>query len=83
MPIVSANSPGDSPAPEATAVRIASSKIAIMSSNTSTANTTSTKPPRSFCSSKALATSIVDEIPRHAPRNRLSVAFQPNRRPPR
>ena len=83
LPIVSANSPGDRSLPDATAVRIASSKIAIMSSNTSTANVTSTKPPRTFCSSNALATSIVDEMPRHAPANRLSTSVQPNRRPTR
>lgn len=80
LPTSDASAAASRPVPLATAVTIASNTTAIRSSNTRIENTTSVNPPFQPSSSNAFATSIVLEIPRHAPANTAMVGGNPSAR---
>jgi hypothetical protein len=82
LPIADASAAPSTPLPPATPVKSARSTMAIMSSKTSTAKTSPFTASGGLCSSKALATSMVDEMATAAPTNRLSRAVSPSSRSP-
>ena len=74
---------GESPPPAATAVRIATSTIAMRSSKIRMPNTIWVTRPRIPCSTSALLTIVVLEIATIPAVKRLSVEVHPSRRPTR
>jgi hypothetical protein len=72
LPMVSARAKAERPTPDAAAVTMATSRMAIRSSTMRIPRTSSFRPPSIFCSAKALTMMVVLEMATRAPVNRLS-----------